>query len=103
MNTTAQRDLHSRCRMSRARHSGRTAMCHVLASVLVLCLTGTASLAQAQNHDDNWIKILNSLQQVRTMMYLKAQRGESAMTGVRNIDRTIVMVQSKIEASRRAR
>ena len=76
-------------------------MRYVLASLLALSLTGIATFAQAQ--DDNYLRILNSLQQVRTMMYLMAKRDKSMMAGVRNIDKTIAMVQKKMKAPRRAR
>ena len=76
-------------------------MRYVLASLLALSLTGIATFAKAQ--DDNYLRILNSLQQVRTMMYLMAKRDKSMMAGVRNIDRTIAMVRKKMQAAKRAR
>ncbi len=76
---------------------------YLLAPVLALSLAGFATAARAQGGDESMNRLLESLQQVRTMMYNMAQSDKSMMAGVRNIDKTIAMVQKKMKAPRRAR
>ena len=76
---------------------------YLLAPVLALSLAGFATAARAQGGDESMNRLLESLQQVRTMMYNMAQSDKSMMAGVKNIDKTIAMVQKKMKAPRRAR
>ena len=74
---------------------------YVVTSVLALSLTSFATFAQAQGGDESMNRLLESLQQVRTMMYNMAQSDRSMMAGVKNIDKTIAMVKKHMAGSKR--
>ena len=76
---------------------------YLLAPVLALSLAGFATAARAQGGDESMNRLLESLQQVRTMMYDMARSDRSMMAGVRNIDRTIAMVKKHMHTSTRGR
>ena len=65
----------------------------LLASALALSLAGFAGTARAQGGDEGMLRLLESLQQVRTQMYAMARSDRSMMAGVQHIDRTIAMVR----------